>query len=110
MGVVAGGILQPVMREIEVECLPTEIPESIEVDVTPLGIHEAIHLADLGLPEGVRLVGEATQTVVTVLPPTVETKPAEAAEAAPEAGAAEGQPAAAETPAKKAPEKGGGEG
>jgi large subunit ribosomal protein L25 len=110
VGVVAGGILQPVMREIEVECLPTEIPESIEVDVTPLGIHEAIHLADLGLPEGVRLVGEATQTVVTVLPPTVETKPAEAAEAAPEAGAAEGQPAAAETPAKKAPEKGGGEG
>jgi len=105
VGVVAGGILQPVMREIEVECLPTEIPESIEVDVTALGIHDAIHLADIALPEGAQLVGEATQTVVTVLPPTVEAKPAEAAEAAPEAAAAEGQPAAPETPAKKAPEK-----
>jgi large subunit ribosomal protein L25 len=110
-GVVAGGILQPVMREIEVECLPTEIPESIDVDVTALGIHDAIHLAEIGLPEGVQLVGEATQTVVTVLPPTVEAKPAEAVEAAPEAAATvEGQPAAPETPAKKAPEKSGGEG
>src|SRR5262249_38787787 len=85
VGGVAGGILQPVLREIEVECLPTEIPEFIEVDVTAIGIHEAVHLADLRLPEGVQLVGEASQTVVTVLPPTVETKPAEAAEAAPEA-------------------------
>jgi len=107
VGVVAGGILQPVMREIEVECLPTEIPEFIEVDVTPLGIHEAIHLGDLRLPEGVQLVGETTQTVVTVLPPTVETKPAEAAEAAPEAAPVEGQAPAAEAPAKKPPEKGG---
>jgi large subunit ribosomal protein L25 len=110
VGVVAGGILQPVMREIEVECLPTEIPEFIEVDVTPLGIHEAIHLGDLRLPERVQLVGETTQTVVTVLPPTVETKPAEAAEAVPEAAAVEGQPPAAEAPGKKAPEKGGDEG
>jgi large subunit ribosomal protein L25 len=110
VGVVTGGILQPVMREIEVECLPTEIPEFIEVDVTPLGIHEAIHLGDLRLPEGVQLVGETTQTVVTVLPPTVEAKPAEAAEVAPEAPAAEGQAPAAEAPGKKAPEKGGGEG
>jgi large subunit ribosomal protein L25 len=110
VGVVGGGILQPVMRELEVECLPTEIPEFIEVDVTPLGIHEAIHLADVRLPEGVQLVGEATQTVVTVLPPTVEAKPAEAAEAAPEAVAAEGQPPAAEGAPKKAPDKSGGEG
>ena len=106
VGVVAGGILQPVLREIEVECLPTEIPEFIEVDVTAIGIHEAVHLADLRLPEGVQLVGEATQTVVTVLPPTVETKPAEAAEVAPEAAPAEGQAPAPEAPAKK-PEKGG---
>jgi large subunit ribosomal protein L25 len=107
VGVVGGGILQPVMRELEVECLPTEIPEFIEVDVTPLAIHEAIHLADVRLPEGVQLVGEATQTVVTVLPPTVETKPAETAEVAPEAEAAEGQAPAAEGAGKKTPDKGG---
>jgi large subunit ribosomal protein L25 len=98
--------LQPSARA-RGRCLPTEIPEFIEVDVTPLAIHEAIHLADVRLPEGVQLVGEATQTVVTVLPPTVETKPAEAAEVAPEAEAAEGQAPAAEGAGKKTPDKGG---
>jgi large subunit ribosomal protein L25 len=111
-GVVVGGILQPILREIEVECLPTEIPEFIEVDVSPLGIHEALHVSDLTLPAGVASVGDTTRTVVTVVPPTVEeTKPAEAAEAAPAEGApAEGAAAAApaaETPPAK---KGGAEG
>jgi large subunit ribosomal protein L25 len=117
-GVVDGGILQPILREIEVECLPTEIPDFIEVDVSPLGIHEAVHLADVQLPAGITLISEPTQTVVTVLPPTVEeAKPAaEAAEAAPVEGApAEGAaPAAGAAPEAPAPEtkgrKGGGEG
>ena len=110
-GVVDGGILQPILREIEVECLPTEIPDFIEVDVSPLGIHEAVHLADVQLPAGVTLISDPTQTVVTVLPPTVEeTKPAAEAEAAP----VEGAPAEGAAPAAPAPEtkgkKGGGEG
>jgi large subunit ribosomal protein L25 len=103
VGVVNGGIMQPILREIEVECLPTEIPEFIEVDVTPLGIHDAVHVADLKLPEGVTPVGDATQTLVTVLPPSVEAKPSEAAEGAAEVAAA---PAAGAEPATK----GGGEG
>jgi large subunit ribosomal protein L25 len=108
-GVVAGGILQPVLREIEVECLPTEIPEFIEVDVSALGIHDAVHLADIALPPGVTAVGEAAQTVVTVLPPSVEAaKPAEVAEAA--VPAAEGAAPAAAPEAASAPKKGGGEG
>lgn len=104
VGVVAGGIMQPVLREIEVECLPTEIPEFVEVDVSGLGIHDAVHVADLTLPEGVIAVGEPTQTVVTVLPPTVEARPGEGAEAG-EAGQAEGA-AAADAGAKKGQEKG----
>jgi large subunit ribosomal protein L25 len=114
-GVTAGGILQPILREVEVECLPTEIPEFVEVDVSPLGIHEAVHLSDLKLPEGVTPVGDPAQPLVTVLPPTVEeTKPAEGAEAAPAEGAP-GEGAAAAPPAEgAAPEakgkKGGGEG
>src|SRR5437763_909191 len=61
-----------------------------------IGIHEAVHLAELQLPEGVRAVGDSAQPLVAVLPPTVEeAKPAEAAEAAPAEGApAEGAPAA----------------
>jgi large subunit ribosomal protein L25 len=102
-GVVAGGILQPILREVEVECLPTEIPEFIEIDVTPLGIHDAVHVADLVLPEGISAAGDTTRTVVTVLPPTVDARPAE--EGAPVAGA-EGAPAegAAEGASKAAPE------
>ncbi len=112
-GVVAGGILQPILREIQVECLPTEIPEFIDVDVSALGIHEAVHVADLQLPEGVTAAGDTAQTLVTVVPPTVEeVKPAaEAAEAAPVEGApAEGAaaPAAGEAPAGGG-KKGGGE-
>jgi large subunit ribosomal protein L25 len=120
-GVVDGGILQPILREIEVECLPTEIPDFIEVDVSPLGIHEAVHLTDVQLPAGVTLISDPTQTVVTVLPPTVEeAKPAaEAAEAVPVEGApVEGAAPAAAAPAAGAPaagvetkgKKGGGEG
>lgn len=88
VGVVAGGILQPVLREVEVECLPTEIPEFLEVDVSGLGIHDSVHVGDLKLPEGVSSVGDPTQTIVTVVPPTVETRPGEgaAAETAAEAG------------------------
>jgi large subunit ribosomal protein L25 len=113
-GVVEGGILQPILREIEVECLPTEIPNYIEVDVSHLGIHQAVHLAEVKLPEGVTLMGDPTQTIVTVLPPTVEeAKPAAEAAAAPVEGApAEGGPAAAPAePAAAEPKgkKGGGE-
>jgi large subunit ribosomal protein L25 len=106
-GVVEGGILQPILRELEVECLPTEIPEFIEVDVSALGIHEAVHLAEVKLPEGVTLISDPTQTVVTVLPPTVEeAKPAaEAAEAVP----VEGAPVEGAAPAAPAPEAAGGE-
>lgn len=99
VGVVAGGILQPVLREVEIECLPTEIPEFVEVDVSQLGIHDAIHAGDLKLPEGTSIAGEATQTVVTVLPPTVEAGPGQGG------AAAEGESAAAE--AKAEPKKGG---
>ena len=109
VGVVAGGILQPILREVEVECLPTEIPEFIEIDVSPLGIHEAVHVNELTLPAGVTPVGDPAQPLVTVLPPTIETKPAEAGEAA--ATPAEGAAAAPATEAAGgAAKKGGGEG
>jgi len=101
-GVVAGGILQPILREVEVQCLPTEIPEYIEIDVTPLGIHEAVHVADLVLPQGVTAAGDATRPVVTVLPPTVDARPAEEGAAAAEGGAEGGEGAKAVSKGGKA--------
>jgi large subunit ribosomal protein L25 len=94
-GVVLGGILQPVRREIDVECLPTDIPEYIEVDVTALNIHDAVHVSDVKLPAGVIAIYDTDFAVVTVLPPTVEAAPAAEAEAA--AVPVEGEPAKVET-------------
>jgi len=103
-GVAFGGILQPVQRDVEVECLPLDIPEFIDVDVTPLNIHDAIHVSELQAPPGVAIIFDSDATLVTVLPPTVEeVKPAEAAVA--EAGA-EAAPAA-EAAKPEAEKKGG---
>lgn len=91
-GMVEGGILQPLRRELEVRALPAALPEQIEVDVTELGIHDALHVADLALPAGVEAVFTENFTIVSVLSPTVET----AGEAATAEAGAEG---AAATPA-----------
>jgi large subunit ribosomal protein L25 len=72
VGVALGGILQPVQREVEVECLPADIPEFINVDVSALNIHDAIHVSQLQAPAGVTVLYDADATLVTVLPPTVE--------------------------------------
>jgi large subunit ribosomal protein L25 len=98
-GVADGGILQPIVREMEVECLPTDIPQYIEIDVTALAIHDAVHLADVPMPPNVTAVVETNEAVVSVLPPTVEE--VKAAE-----GAAEGAAAPAAADAKDAKESG----
>jgi large subunit ribosomal protein L25 len=91
-----GGILQPVMREVSVECLPNDIPEFLEVDVSELSIHDSLHIADIKPPEGVTVVSETNETLVTVLPPQVEQVKAEGeGEAAKEAAPAEAGKAAA---------------
>jgi large subunit ribosomal protein L25 len=89
VGVEAGGILQPIVREIAVLCLPTEIPAFIEVDVSELGIHDSIHVEELKLPERVEPVYDTNFTIVTVTPPTVEEVKVEApVEGVPVEGAA----------------------
>jgi large subunit ribosomal protein L25 len=96
-GVVRGGILQPIVREIEVECLPLDIPAYFDVDVSRLDIGDSVHIEELSMPEGVTVVAETNLALVAVVPPTVEEAPAAAAE--PVEGA-EVAPAAAE-PAKE---------
>lgn len=63
------GILSQVIWELEVECLPTEIPEHIDVNVDALRIGDAIHIADIKLAGAVHIVGDPEQVVVTVVPP-----------------------------------------
>lgn len=106
-GVVDGGVLEQHLREVLVECLPTQIPEHFELDVTALTIGHAVHAGELTIPEGVTLLTPTEEVVATVLQPRVEELPAApaAAEAVPAEGeAAEGEeaPAPATAPAKEA--------
>lgn len=72
-----GGILETILREIEVRCLPTAIPSSIDVDVSHLNIGDSVHVRDFSVPN-VTLLADLDATVATVVPPTViEEKPAE---------------------------------
>ena len=72
VGVEEGGMLNIVRREIEVFCLPGDIPESFQVDISELDIGDSIHLEDLPLGENVEVDSDVNYTVVTVLSPKVE--------------------------------------
>jgi len=74
-GVADGGILQPLVREVEVECLPMEIPEFFEVDVSALGIHDVIHVSAMKFTGNVKPIFDTDYAIVSVLPPTVEAAP-----------------------------------
>ncbi|MFA9407243.1 MAG: 50S ribosomal protein L25/general stress protein Ctc [Candidatus Dadabacteria bacterium] len=76
-GVKEGGILEEILREISVECLPTNIPNSFSVDVTELEIGHSIHVGTLEIEEGVTILHENEDTIVTVLAPKVEAEPTE---------------------------------
>jgi len=75
-----GGILEAILRELDVRCLPTQIPSSIEADVSNLNIGDSIHVRDLVVPN-VTVLNDADTTIATVVPPTVieEKAPEEAA-------------------------------
>ena len=92
---VAGGQVQHVMNELEIACLPKDLPEFIEVDLANLQAGHSLHLSALTLPEGVEAVGVKGEdpTVATVLIPRVMTADEEAAELA-----ATAAPSAAEVP------------
>ncbi len=74
-----GGALDQHIWKLEVVCLPTQIPQHIEVDVSSLKIDDKIYVKDLVLPAGVVTKREADEIVVTVAPPMKEIKPEEAA-------------------------------
>ncbi|MBN8866731.1 MAG: 50S ribosomal protein L25 [Solirubrobacterales bacterium] len=76
-GVKQGGVLEHVTREVTVEALPTEIPDSLTLDVSEMEINDTLTLEDLTAPEGVTLVSDdpAEVTLVTLSPPRVEAEP-----------------------------------
>ena len=81
-GTKVGGILEQVRRVIQIQCLPGDIPKSIDIDVSHLNIGDSIHVQDIHV-EKARIISDTNFTIATVVPPAVEEKPVEAA--APEA-------------------------
>ena len=67
-----GGSLDQALWELDVVCLPTKIPEKIEVDVTELKIGDAVHVREITLPEGVKTKHDPETMVVSVVPPMKE--------------------------------------
>lgn len=87
-GIKLGGIIEHLLREVTVEALPTDIPESVSLSVQDLEIGNQLQTGDLQLPSGVTLVDEADLVVVTLSPPRLASEVAAEDEAAAEAGAA----------------------
>ncbi len=95
-----GGIVATLLWEVTVSCLPTQIPEAIEVDVSGLTLDDTLTLADLELPEGVEVVGEPDEAVVRVTLPDLPAAE-EGDEEEAEDGAAEAEEPAAEEPSEE---------
>ncbi|MFQ5649609.1 MAG: 50S ribosomal protein L25 [bacterium] len=70
----AGGVMQQVLRELAIECLPLDIPEHLEVDISDLDVGDAIHVGDISI-EGVKILNDADQSIAIVRPPTVAKEP-----------------------------------
>jgi len=72
IGVEEGGMLNIVRRELEVFCLPGDIPESFEIDISEMTIGDSVHIEDIPLGDNVEVAADVNYTVVTVLSPKVE--------------------------------------
>lgn len=81
-----GGVLEQNIRQIEVECLPKDLPEVIHVDVSELGVGESVHIREIMLPAGVKATQDPELAVFHITPPRVDSGVAssESAPSAPE--------------------------
>ncbi len=70
VGIKEGGILELELREVEIECLPSQIPESIKADISHLKINDHLTAGELALPEGVKLLTDPDRIIASVHPPT----------------------------------------
>jgi large subunit ribosomal protein L25 len=96
IGLSEGGLLEPIVRQLEVACLPSKIPEYIAVNVSELHVGQTVHLKEITLPEGVRAVSQDDLALVTVtVVKEEELTPTPAAAAAGDAAAAAAAPGAA---------------
>ena len=90
-----GGILEHILREVDIECLPADLPESIEIDVSELTVGTTIHISDIPAIDGVEILTDPTFSIFALAAPIAEAE-AEPEEAEEEEAAAEGDEEGAE--------------
>ena len=71
VGIVEGGVPDQHMRELNIECLPLEVPEHFEIDITDITIGGRLHVSDLVTPEGMRILTEDDRTIISIHAPRV---------------------------------------
>jgi len=102
-----GGLLEHLFHSLEIKCLPKDLPDVIQADVTGLELNQSLHLRDVKMPEGVKPVADGSVIVALVSEPKVAAEPTPAAAAAPadakagDAKAGDAKGGDAKAPAKK---------
>ena len=72
VGIKMGGILEHLLRDLEVECLPTQIPDKIEVDAEHIDIGHSLHVSDITVPDGIKMISDPAGVILNVSAPKVE--------------------------------------
>ncbi|MEK7705068.1 MAG: 50S ribosomal protein L25 [Myxococcota bacterium] len=80
-GAIEGGVLSQLLRRVEVQCLPGDVPAAITLDISPMALGDILHLSDLPLPPAVKLTSHQNEAVARVAAPQEEVAPVAAAEA-----------------------------
>ena len=70
------GLLQHALREVEIECLPDKIPGKVEIDIAKLELGQSLHVSDLKFEEGIKVLTDPGDVIVTVVAPVAEAAPA----------------------------------
>ncbi|MGB9907371.1 MAG: 50S ribosomal protein L25 [Candidatus Saccharicenans sp.] len=73
---VEGGLVDFLLRELDIECLPREIPESIKIDISPLHLHQSFKVMNLELPAGIKILHEPQTAIVVISSVAEEAAPA----------------------------------
>ena len=105
-GLKQGGVLDHVLREVEVEALPTDLSEQIELDVSHLRVGESLHVSDLVAPAGVAILANATDVVVSMFVPRAVEEVAPVAAEVPEGEEAPAEAAGEAAEASEATDEG----
>ena len=70
-----GGIVDHTLRELEISCLPTDLPEEVKVDISSLGLHDSLHVRDLEMGDGITVHNDEGLSIVSIVVPRVVEEP-----------------------------------